>query len=231
MCIHQLFEGRRGVATISIQGASYARGVGKDRTLDAVDRAIQTPLEGHELYRRYVAGDENALAQLIAMYKAELTHHILNIVKNPLDADELLDECFVRLGLSGAHFKNSVALRSYLFTIGKNLALNRLKHNKRRHETSCPLEELLLHDQEDEGVSPEGHAIRMERKKQLLAAIEELKASHRDAIRYVYFENLSYQGAAEIMDKSPSQIADIIYRAKIVLRKKLERNGFIYADE
>lgn len=200
-----------------------------DHYLVVQEGSAQTPIASHDLYRRFVSGDERSLAILISMYKEELTRSIMGIVKNAQDADELLNECFVKLGLSGARFKNPYMLKTYLFTIGKNLALNRLKQNKRRNEASCPLDEFLV--SEDKDLSPEALTILDERKEQLLAAMSGLKKSHRDALCYVYFDNLSYQGAAREMGKSPSQVADIIYRAKASLRKRLESEGFIYVDE
>ena len=180
------------------------------------------------LYRRFRDGDEQALTALIRLYEGELLRYIISIVENPADADELLTESFVNLGMSKAHFDSPAALKSYLFKIGKNLALKRLKQNERRSKTNYPIDELIMSIATDS--TPEIDALREERQNQLTSAMEKLKPAHRDALRFVYFENASYQYAADLMGKSPRQVEGIIYRAKAALRKKLDSEGFEYAD-
>ena len=185
-------------------------------------------LSSEVLYSRFRDGDEQALAALIRLYEGELLHYITGIVKNPSDADELLTESFVNLGMSQARFDSPAALKSYLFIIGKNLALKRLKQNERRGKANYPIDELIMSIATDS--TPETDALREERQGQLMSAMGKLKAVHRDALRFVYFENASYQYAADLMGKTPRQVEGIIYRAKSALRKKLNSEGFEYAD-
>ena len=95
---------------------------------------------GIELYRRFMESEGKSLsdlAGLVRLYGADLTRFIAGYVGNPNDAKDLMMDSFVKLGLSGAAFDNSTALKSYLFTIGKNLALNRWKYNERDRRMLC----------------------------------------------------------------------------------------------
>ena len=67
-----------------------------------------------------------------------------------------------------------------------------------------------------------------ERKKQLYEAMEELKPEYQEALYLVYFEDMSYQGTAEVMGRSESQIKNLVNRGKKSLKELLGKNGFEY---
>lgn len=48
---------------------------------------------------------------------------------------------------------------------------------------------------------------------------------YREALFLVYFEGLSHAETAAVMGKREKQVADLIYRGKIALRKRLEQEG------
>ena len=60
-----------------------------------------------------------------------------------------------------------------------------------------------------------------ERKKQLYEAMEELKPEYQEALYLVYFEDMSYQGTAEVMGRSESQIKNLVHRGKKSLKELL----------
>ena len=47
----------------------------------------------------------------------------------------------------------------------------------------------------------------------------------------VYFEDMSYKEAAQVMGKSEQQMTNLVYRGKQSLKTILEREGFVYEDE
>ena len=73
--------------------------------------------------------------------------------------------------------------------------------------------------------------LRSERDRQLYDALEKLKAEYREALYLVYFEDMSYRGAATVMNKSENQITKLVYRGKQSLKVILEQEGFTYADK
>ena len=54
---------------------------------------------------------------------------------------------------------------------------------------------------------------------------DRLKADYREALYLVYFEGMSHAEASYLMGKSEKQIADLVYRGKKALKKKLEKEG------
>ena len=58
-----------------------------------------------------------------------------------------------------------------------------------------------------------------------------LKPEYREALYLVYFEDMSYHMAAQVMNKNERQITNLIYRGKQSLKAILEKEGFQYADK
>lgn len=64
-----------------------------------------------------------------------------------------------------------------------------------------------------------------ERARLLRTCMGELHEDYREALFLVYFEGLSHAETAAVMGKREKQVADLIYRGKIALRKRLEQEG------
>jgi len=187
---------------------------------------------GIELYRRFLESENKSLSDLeglVRLYGADLTRFIAGYVGNPTDAKDLMMDSFVKLGLSGAIFDNSTALKSYLFTIGKNLALNRWKYNERDRRMLKPIENLL--ELAAEGDTPEDELIKRERNVQLDRAMNRLKREHREVLRLLYFEGASFTDTGHMMDRTLKQVYNLVYNAKCALKKNLESEGFTYGNE
>ena len=187
---------------------------------------------GIELYCRFLESENKSLSDLeglVRLYGGDLTRFIAGYVGNPTDAKDLMMDSFVKLGLSGAIFDNSTALKSYLFTIGKNLALNRWKYNERDRRMLKPIENLL--ELAAEGDTPEDELIKRERNVQLDRAMNRLKREHREVLRLLYFEGASFTDTGHMMDRTLKQVYNLVYNAKCALKKNLESEGFTYGNE
>ena len=84
-----------------------------------------------------------------------------------------------------------------------------------------------LYDISDER-SIEQDYLREEQKISLHRAMETLNSDYRQVLYLTFFEELSNSEAAAIMRKSNRQIENLLYRAKLALRSKLEKEGFEY---
>lgn len=61
-------------------------------------------------------------------------------------------------------------------------------------------------------------------------AMETLNPDYRQVLYLSFFEDMSNAEIAAVMRKSKRQIEVLIYRAKISLKSKLEKEGFIYEE-
>ena len=71
----------------------------------------------------------------------------------------------------------------------------------------------------------EDEFIRKERERELHEALGRLHEDYRTVLHLIYFEDMSYEQAGRIMKKNIKQIENLAYRARISLRKELEKEA------
>lgn len=96
---------------------------------------------------------------------------------------------------------------------------------KRKHLSDKAVDE--FYDLSDER-SIEQDYLREEQKISLHRAMETLSSDYRQVLYLTFFEEMSNSEAAAVMRKSNRQIENLLYRAKLALRSKLEKEGFEY---
>lgn len=178
---------------------------------------------GEAGYNRYLSGDDSGMGEIIREYKDGLILFLNSYTKNIGVAEELCEDTFVKLAVKKPRFKGGSSFKTFLYTIGRNLALDYL----RKHKSSVPIEELAeLEDKND----LERNYIKEEQKLTLHSALKKLKPEYEKILWLTYFEELSNKEAAAIMGKSTHAIQTLVYRARNALKKQLESEGFIYEN-
>ena len=178
---------------------------------------------GASSYRRFLEGDTNAIIDIIADYREGLVLFINSIVNDFCTAEEIAEDTFVKICADKPDFSGKCSFKTWLFTIGKNAAINSMKKKSRHSEV--PIDDFYsIADKED----IEQNYIRDEDKRHLLRALEKLNDDYRQVLYLVYFENFSNTETAKIMKKSERQIRNLLYRSKESLRNILEKEGFRY---
>ena len=176
-------------------------------------------------YKRYLDGDSTALMELIREYKNGLTMYLNSYVHDPNLADELCCETFVRLADKKPKFREGSSFKTFLYGIGRNVALAYLRKNKRH--AAEPLEET---SEAPADIDLEREFLVKERNRQLYSALGGLKPEHSQALWLMYFEELSVKEIAAVMKKSLGAVKVLLHRARQALKTELEKEGFEYED-
>lgn len=176
-------------------------------------------MSDEELYRLYLArGDEEALRELLVRHRESLTLFLFGYVRSMEDAEELMLDAYAEAA-AGADFAGKSTFKTWLFSIGKKMALMRLR--KQRFTAEKPFE------QTDEiAAPPELNILREERNRQLYKALSQLKQEYRQILILLYFEEMSHEEVGRIMGKNRKQIYNLAVRGRAALREQLERMGF-----
>jgi len=178
-------------------------------------------LTGEELYKRFLAGDSRAFEELVAIYEDDVSRFIYGNVRDFHETQHLTIDTFAQLALNKKTFKGKSTLKTYLFGIAKNLTAQHIRKRKRElHISFEEVAELNIDNGETIYVILEKN----ERKTVLKEAMRELKQDYNAVLLLLYFEDMSYKQAGQIMNKSERQIKDLAYRAKAALKKKLENS-------
>src|SRR3954451_24269160 len=83
-------------------------------------------------------GDETAFAKLIDPYRGELHAHCYRMLGSVHDAEDALQETFLRAWRALARFEGRSSLRSWLYTIATNTSLNAI--SKRPKQRILPMD-------------------------------------------------------------------------------------------
>lgn len=118
------------------------------------------------------------------------------------------------------------SFKTWLYTIGRNIAIDHLRRRSKKQEISAELCDELASEEE----SLETAFIREERKVYIHRASMKLKPEYRQVLWLIYFEELSNKEVASIMKKSAHSVEALAYRVRKSLKLQLEKEGFVYKE-
>ena len=177
-------------------------------------------------YRRFLEGDDDGIVQIIKDHKDGLMIYLNSFVQNIHLAEDLTEDTFVKLIARRPRFSGKSTFKTWLYAIGRNVALDFLRKNAKLPTVSAEEAMTLIADEADVA----RQYLCSERKLQVHKALKQLNDEYRQVLVLVYFEDFQNDQVASIMGKSKKQIENLVYRAKLSLKSELEKEGFVYED-
>lgn len=178
---------------------------------------------GASSYRRFRDnGDESGLVEIIRDYKDGLILYLTSIVGNIQTAEDIAEDTFFILGTKKPKDKGKYSFKTWLYTIGRNVAIDYIRKQKKHTEVSIDDMIELISDEEE----IETAYIKKEQSIALHRAMRKLKSEYQQVLWLIYFEDLSNKDVAKIMKKSVSNIENLVSRARKAFKKQLEMEGF-----
>ena len=181
---------------------------------------------GASSYRRFLDGEDNGFVEIIKDYKDGLMFYINGFVCNLHIAEELTEETFVKIVTKKPRFSGRSSFKTWLYAIGRNVALNFLRKSSKIKEVSA--EDCINLTAEETDF--EKDFLKEERKIILHKAMCRLKPEYRQVLQLVYFEDFSNKEVATVMKKSVHNIEVLVSRARKALKQELEKEDFTYED-
>jgi RNA polymerase sigma-70 factor (ECF subfamily) len=174
------------------------------------------------------AGDYDAFEQLVNRYEHKIYRLGLNITGNPEDAEDVLQETFLKAFENLARFREDSRFYTWIVRIGVNQALMKLR--KRRTDKSVSLDdpieengEVIPRDFADWGPNPEQLLGRTETREIMEKAIQNLPVSFRTVFQLRDVEGLSTEETAEMLGLTISAVKARLFRARLRLREELAK--------
>ncbi|HEY6166876.1 MAG TPA: RNA polymerase sigma factor [Verrucomicrobiae bacterium] len=192
--------------------------------MDRVDTDAQDQAD----MARLAAGHDAALNDLMERHAGALFRFLCRMVGQENDANDLAQETFARVFRHRANFQPQARFTTWLFTIAANLARNELR--RRHRHLAIALDEPL--PQSDFAVAdtlaaadppPDQQALDTERLAAVRHAVSRLPDDMREAVVLCELEDLHVAEAATILASTPKAVESRLYRARQLLRKRLDR--------
>lgn len=141
---------------------------------------------------------EAAFRTLVSDYKERLYWHIRKMVLDHDDADDVLQNTFIKIYRNIQSFKGDSKLFTWMYRIATNEAITFInKRAKRNNISSEEVKEQALAKLESD-VYFEGDTIQMK----LQQAIATLPEKQQLVFNMKYFDNITYEELSEILDTS-----------------------------
>ena len=181
---------------------------------------------GASSYRRFIAGDETGIVEIIHLYRDGLILYINSFTRNTDEAEDIAEDVFLKLIMKKPKYNGKTSFKTWLYTIAGNLARDYWRKNSRYDRVSLgSLSELSGDELELERLY-----LKEENKIQLHHSMRKLSSEYRQILWLIYFEGMTNKEASKIVGKSVHTTGNLVYKARKALKIQLERDGFIYEN-
>lgn len=166
--------------------------------------------------RRVLAGETEAYAVLVGRYRDRFARYALHMLGTREDAEEALQDAFVRAYRALGQCEHPAQFETWLFTIVTNRCRTRRARRARHERTFVPDEGRVNPGRDDRTLD------RMAWNDAVHRALEQLDVDQREAFLLKYVEDLSYDEISALTGVGVSALKMRVKRAAARLRAMLE---------
>jgi RNA polymerase sigma-70 factor (ECF subfamily) len=201
---------------------------------------VETPvLRGDDsdegLMLRYQKGEVRAFELLLGRHRRPVFNFILRFVGDPAQAEDLLQECFLRVIKGADAYQKQAKFTTWLYTIARNLCVDAARRGKHRkaYSLDVPMDQnagkdgaTLLDVVPDKSAGTDRKAISKELHGRLHGAIGKLSEDQREVFLMREFLDMPFRDIAEVVGCPENTVKSRMRYALEKLREELEE----YAD-
>lgn len=176
--------------------------------------------------------DERACAELVRRHRKGIYFEILNIVRQPQDAEDITIDSLARAFINIRKYSPEYRFSPWLYKIATNNALDFLRKKKLKKRIN-PIsldnwvdnEGRIRFELNSKELNPEQLIERRQRTMQLYKAVQKLEPKYLILVKLRYFREYGYQEIAEKLNLPPGTVKGRLHRAKKKLYKLLYQTG------
>jgi RNA polymerase sigma-70 factor, ECF subfamily len=171
---------------------------------------------------------DEAISYIDSLYRTAL-----RMTGNPADAEDLVQDTYLRAFRSIGQFKPGTNLRAWLFKIQTNSFINEYRKRVRRPRNTSldDVEEYYLYNHlVESGVQPapsvsEDEILAQIDDADVFRALDELQENYRQVVLLADVEGFAYREIADILDIPVGTVMSRLHRARKRLREQLLSRG------
>jgi len=173
-------------------------------------------LSVEELVQRCRDGCEQSFTEVVRRYSPRLLAFLLQKTHNAHDAEDLVQETFIKAYENIHRYKSRWRFSTWLFTIAARLTASH--HRRRRGFQGVP-------DVASDASNPADLAGRREAGQNLWVLAAGLSPNQYEALWLRYTQEMSIKEIAKVLSKSQVNVKVLLYRARTNLIKKVQGAG------
>ncbi len=190
----------------------------------------------HEIIQRIIAGDKRAYSELMIRHKDKAMTLAIRILKNHHDAEEALQDAFVRAfnGLQGFEWKSNFS--TWFYRIVYNVCVTKLSQQKNKYflsiddnnDDTTPLEIVAI-DSGPTDIFESKEFISI-----VHSEIEKIPAQYGSIFTLFVIQEMSYEEIVSVTGLPLGTVKNRLFRARVLLRnavvKKFSEKKTVFVD-
>jgi RNA polymerase sigma factor (sigma-70 family) len=176
-----------------------------------------------EIIESVKKGNHSDYAILIDRYKNKAYSMLTRMLKNRMEAEEVLQDCFLKAFKGLNNFKGDSKFSTWFYKIVYNSALSRLSIQKRKTES-----EMSSVDDHFDLISEYDYNLTEQKDLSLYIKemVDKLPSNYASVISMFYLENLSCEEISEVMGTSVNNVKVMLHRSRSALRDIMIKNNY-----
>ncbi|GIV20301.1 MAG: RNA polymerase sigma-H factor [Armatimonadota bacterium] len=181
---------------------------------------VNTTDADRQAIERFLAGDTSAFEELYHRYQPYVYNIVKGIVQNADDARDVTQDVFLHVYDSLPRFRGGSAFSTWLYRVAVNAAITHVRKQKRHPH--IPLD-ALREFRADIDAEPEQQAVREETQQTVQQLLAQLPEQQRVALVLRYFQEMSLEEMAEVMNCSVAAVKVRLHRARNSFRRLFQK--------
>ena len=158
----------------------------------------------------------NTIEELYNTYFHDVYLYMMSLSKSEEISEEITQETFFRAMKSLDKFEGKSSIKTWLFSIARNLFINHIKKQKRFSDDELPVDIPDVKSDFVEKISDSSEAV------SIYKILHNLEEPYKEVFSLRVFSELSFKQIADIFGKTESWARVTFHRGKLKISEKLE---------
>ncbi|WP_290369529.1 RNA polymerase sigma factor SigX [Pseudoneobacillus rhizosphaerae] len=165
---------------------------------------------------------DSVFNDLYEKYHQDVFQFLFYMVRNREQAEDLMQEVYIRVLKSHQHFEGKSSEKTWLFSIARNVAIDAFRKQKGWKQKIMEKFDWSSQQVKDEYPIPEEIAIQKEEIQLMYQGLENCTVDQKMVVIMRYIQELSITETAEALGWTESKVKTTQHRALKVLKKNME---------
>jgi RNA polymerase sigma-70 factor, ECF subfamily len=177
-----------------------------------------------EIIDSVLRGNQSDYSIIIDRYKNKAFSMLKRMMKNEQDAEEILQDCFVKAYNSLSNFKGEAKFSTWFYRIVYNTALTRLSSKKRKTESEMSSidEHFNLKSDYDYRISEKDNLSVI-----VNDLVNQLPEKYSAVINLFYLNEMSCEEISKVMDISVSNVKVLLHRSRNAMKDLIIKKNLV----
>lgn len=165
---------------------------------------------------------DSVFNDLYEKYHQDVFQFLFYMVRNREQAEDLMQEVYIRVLKSYQHFEGKSSEKTWLFSIARNVAIDAFRKQKGWKQRIMEKFDWSSQQVKDEYPIPEEITIQKEEIQMMYQGLENCTVDQKMVVIMRYIQELSISETAEALGWTESKVKTTQHRALKVLKKNME---------